>query len=113
MRKKSGSPPLSSDPEIQEFMVHAECGLRGLVAKALNVDGDPVLMDAFIEGRLIVQIDVLFSWRGMSAEAYYIANGVRGGLFGIRDQTHSATADSPAPPSPTPLRLVFSRKATK
>ena len=108
MSKKSGLPPRSSDPETQGFVESAEFGLWGLVAKALNQDGATAPMNAFIEGRAIVQIDVLFSTQGMSIEAYYICNGVRGGLFNIRNEIASEAKDTP-----TPLRLVHSRKATE
>lgn len=92
-------------PEIQEYIDSAEFGLWAVAAKALNQDGATAPMEAFIEGRAIVQIDVLFSTKGMSAEAYYICNGVRVGLFNIRDKIPSAANDSP-----TPLRLVHSTK---
>lgn len=92
-------------PEIQECLASAEFGLWAVAAKALNQDGATAPMDAFIEGRAIVQIDVLFSSKGMSAEAYYICNGVRVGLFNIRDKIASVAKDSP-----TPLRLVHSTK---
>jgi len=98
MSKKPG-------PEIQKFIESAKFGLWGVVAKALNQDGAVAPMDAFIEGRAIVQIDVLFSTHGMTAEAYYICNGSRCGLFNIRDKIPSVDNDAP-----TPLRLVHCRK---
>lgn len=101
MSKKPG-------PEIQKFIESAEFGLWGVVAKALNQDGVVAPMDAFIEGRAIVQIDVLFSTKGMTAEAYYICGGSRVGLFNIRDNIPPVANDSP-----TPLRLVHCRKVAE
>lgn len=108
MSKKSGSPPRSSDPKTQKFIDSAEFGLWGVVAHALNQDGATAPMDAFTEGRAIVQVDVLFSTKGMSVEAYFICNGVRMGLFNIRNEPASVADDSPPQ-----LRLVHCRKAAE
>lgn len=84
-----------ADTEVQTLVDAAGAGLWGLVMKALLLEGKAsalATMDAVTDGRAFVQIDVLFTKRGMALEGKLCSHGERGHLF-------SATLNNPEPPA--------------
>lgn len=85
-----------NDSDIQACTQAAAVGLWGLVALALLEKGEAIgqsAMDDVVGGRAFVQIDVLFTKRGMVIEGDFCRNGERSGLFGV-------TLNQPAPDVP-------------
>ncbi|MBP7485646.1 MAG: hypothetical protein KA781_10100 [Aquabacterium sp.] len=82
--------------DVQTCIEAAGAGLWGLVVKALLEEGKTgalAAMDKVLDGRAFVQIEVLFTKRGMSAVGSFCSHGERSNLF-------SVTLNQPAPDVP-------------
>ena len=83
------------DSDVHTLVDASSAGLWGLVIKALLQEGKTsalATMAAVSEGRAFVQIEVLFTKRGMALEGKLCSHGERGHLF-------SATLNNPEPPT--------------
>jgi len=90
-----------SNSAVQTYIEAAGAGLWGLVTRALMEEGQTATlaaMDAVQAGRAFVQIEVLFTKRGMAASGQVCSHGERSNLF-------SVTLNQPplpdVPPTPT------------
>ena len=88
--------------DVQTCIEATGVGLWGLVVKALLEDGKTgalAAMDQVLDGRAFVQIEVLFTRRGMSAEGSFCSHGERSNLFSVTLNQPAAPDVPSAPPA--------------
>jgi len=91
------------DSDVQTYLEAAQAGLWGMALRALLLEGQGnalACLDKLADGSAFVELQVLFTRRGMAVTGEFCSHGERSNLF-------SATLNQPdapdAPPAPTEL----------
>lgn len=76
----------ASDDDIQQLLQTASTGLFGIAIKALAGEGKAAALasvDAIAEGRAFLEVRVLMTKRGISAEGHFCSQGGKTRLFEV------------------------------
>ena len=86
------------DSDVQTYLEAAQAGLWGMALRALRLEGQGnalACLDKLSAGSAFVELQVLFTRRGMAVTGEFCSHGERSNLF-------SATLNQPdAPDAPT------------